>query len=95
VPLVESRSSSFTFLGRYMRREMKFFVINTLNLKPFREIIMISRDRTASQDMNLGLNWDGWTSRSAEDINAVVRCQEWISPMSKSSSLLIRVEAKG
>lgn len=76
-----------------MRLRMKFHMINTLQLKVRRKLVVIIRQLSLSKNMHLRLHWDGWTVGQAVDIDAVVRCEIWIDSVSEAPSLVVGVES--
>jgi hypothetical protein len=55
-----------------MGRKMELAVINSFDLKPRWELVMVFGNLSTAQDVYLGLHWDRWSEREAVDVDPVM-----------------------
>lgn len=70
-------------------------MINALHLEAWWKPIVIIRQWSSSENVNLGLFRNRRALRDAIEVDAIVRGQERVSSVGKSSSLLFRIKARG
>ena len=94
MPLVESARAAFPLLRRDVRWKVEIFVVNTLDLKIWREAIMLLRKWSPTKNVDLRLYRNGRPLWDTIDLNSIVRCQERVCTMCKATGSLVRIKAR-
>jgi hypothetical protein len=72
---------------------MELFMVYALHLEPWREAIVSIWQRSAAEDVDLGLDGNGGAFGDAIEVLAVVVNEEWVVTVGKAASLLVWVKA--
>lgn len=95
VPLVEPAEALLALLLGDMGRQMEFVVVDALDLEARRELVVVLRHLSPAEDVHLRLHGDGGSRWDAIDVDVLVRCEEGIGAVRKSSRRLVGVEVRG
>jgi len=71
---------------------MKLFVVDALHLEARREAKVTFWKRTSAKNVDLGLDWQGWTLCDAVEVDAIVVGKERIMTMSEATRRFIGVK---
>jgi hypothetical protein len=85
VPLVEARGSGFALLGWDVWWQMEFFVVDALDFETWWEAKMTVWERSSAKDVDLRLDWEGWTFGDAEEVDTIVAGEERVVTMGETA----------
>jgi hypothetical protein len=95
MPLVESRLPSFSLLCGDMRGEMEVVVIDALDFKAGRKLVVVLGNFSASKNMHLRLNRNCRAIGETEYIDSIIRGEKRVNAMSKTACGFIGIESSG
>ena len=77
-----------------MWREVEFFVVNALDFKSGWETEVAVWKGATAEDVDLGLDGDGWAFGDTVEVDAVVVCEEWIVAVGEPACCFFWVETR-